>query len=110
MRSVSDVVSSNSAIQGQTSQSVSVKGCTKRVITSHSPGRGGQVLYSTETVGAGTAVADVFDPATGRTTPVRCQSDGVFYARSSHRWATPGKRLGKVAGRTLQRSGKLLSP
>lgn len=63
-----------------------------------------------ETVGAGTSVADVFDPATGRATPVRCQSDGVFYARSSHRWATPGKRLGKVAGRTLQRSGKLLSP
>jgi len=63
-----------------------------------------------DVVDAGTRVADVFDPATGRATPVRCQSDGVFYARSSHRWATPGKRLGKVAGRTLQRSGKLLSP
>lgn len=63
-----------------------------------------------ETVTAGSTIADVFDPATGHATPVRCQSDGVFYARSAHRWATPGKRLGKVAGRTLQRSGKLLSP
>jgi predicted deacylase len=71
------------------------------IVYHHAPG---------ETVAAGTTIADVFDPATGQATPVRCQSDGVFYARSAHRWATPGKRLGKVAGRTLQRSGKLLSP
>jgi predicted deacylase len=63
-----------------------------------------------ETVRAGTTIADVFDPATGQTTPVRCLSDGVLSARASHRWATPGKRLGKVAGRTLHRSGSLLSP
>ena len=71
------------------------------IVFHHSPG---------DTVRAGTTIADVFDPATGQTTPVRCLSDGVLYARASQRWATPGKRLGKVAGRTLQRSGNLLSP
>ncbi|MES2977549.1 MAG: succinylglutamate desuccinylase/aspartoacylase family protein [Pseudomonadota bacterium] len=61
-------------------------------------------------VQAGELIADLVDPQTGAIVPVRCQSAGVFYARSGVRWAAPGKRLGKIAGNTLQRSGKLLSP
>jgi hypothetical protein len=34
----------------------------------------------------------------------------VLYARIATRWATPGTRLGKIAGATPVRTGKLLSP
>lgn len=61
-------------------------------------------------VQAGDVVADLVDVVTGATEPLRAQSSGVLYARSATRWATPGQRLAKVAGRTLARSGKLLSP
>lgn len=62
-----------------------------------------------EVISAGTVVADVVDLDTGLVTPVPALSAGVLYARSSTRWATPGKRLAKVAGTTLARTGKLLS-
>ena len=55
-------------------------------------------------------IAEIIDPLTGEATPVATQSSGVFYARSSLRFATPGKRLGKVAGTSAKRSGRLLSP
>ena len=51
----------------------------------------------------------MIDPLTGTVTPVATQSDGVLYARVSTRFTGAGQRLGKVAGTTLQRSGKLLS-
>ena len=63
-----------------------------------------------DTVAAGDVVAEIIDPLTGEATAVATQSSGVFYARSSLRFATPGKRLGKVAGTSAKRSGKLLSP
>lgn len=63
-----------------------------------------------ETVSTGEVIAEIIDPLTGETTPVVTQSSGVFYARSSTRFATPGKRLGKVAGTSANRSGRLLSP
>lgn len=63
-----------------------------------------------ESVSAGEVIAEIIDPLTGEATEVATQSDGVFYARSSLRFATPGKRLGKVAGTSARRSGKLLSP
>jgi uncharacterized protein len=50
------------------------------------------------------------DPASGSITTLRCRSDGVMYARCGSRWAHPGKRLAKIAGTTLSRSGNLLSP
>jgi len=59
---------------------------------------------------AGTLVADVVDVDSGAVTPVRTVSAGLLYARVSTRWAWPGKRLAKVAGTSLARSGKLLSP
>ncbi|MBL8307088.1 MAG: succinylglutamate desuccinylase/aspartoacylase family protein [Rubrivivax sp.] len=58
----------------------------------------------------GTLVADVVDVESGALHPVVARSAGVLYARSGTRWATPGKRLGKVAGVTLARTGRLLSP
>jgi predicted deacylase len=60
-------------------------------------------------VEAGAAVADIVAVDTGLVTTLRAQSAGVLYARIAQRWATPGKRLAKIAGTTLVRSGKLLS-
>jgi uncharacterized protein len=65
---------------------------------------------SGETVQAGDAIADIVNPDTGEITTVRCQSGGVMYARCSTRWAHAGKRLAKIAGTSLARTGKLLSP
>lgn len=60
-------------------------------------------------VAAGDVVADVVDVDSGATWPVCAVSAGVLYARVATRWATSGKRLAKVAGTSLVRSGKLLS-
>ncbi len=59
---------------------------------------------------AGQCVAEVVCPDTGRVSPVHASTAGVLYARVATRWATPGARLGKVAGATPIRTGKLLSP
>ena len=59
---------------------------------------------------AGSVVADLIDPETAELLPLRCQSAGRLYARIATRWATPGKRLAKIAGTSLARTGKLLSP
>lgn len=65
---------------------------------------------SGERVSAGDAIADLVDPTSGAITTLTCRSDGVMYARCGSRWAHPGKRLAKIAGTTLSRSGNLLSP
>ena len=62
-----------------------------------------------EWVQAGAVVADVVDVQTGAVLPLRAASSGLLYARVATRWATPAKRLAKIAGTTLVRSGKLLS-
>jgi uncharacterized protein len=62
-----------------------------------------------EQVAAGAVVADMVNVQTGEVTPIRAVSSGLLYARVATRWATPGKRLAKIAGTTLVRSGKLLS-
>ena len=59
-------------------------------------------------VEAGDVVADLVDVDTGAVEALRAQSAGVLYARVATRWATPGKRLAKVAGTVLVRTGKLL--
>ncbi|MCY7316731.1 MAG: hypothetical protein LH480_14255 [Rubrivivax sp.] len=61
-------------------------------------------------VEAGTLIADLVDVDSGAVLPLDAQSAGVLYARAATRWATPGKRLAKIAGTTLARTGKLLSP
>jgi len=63
-----------------------------------------------ETVAAGDVIADIVDALSGQVTQLRCKSDGVLYARCGSRWATAGKRLAKIAGTSLARTGKLLSP
>lgn len=63
-----------------------------------------------EFIAAGQQVAEVVDLDSGDALPVTAQSSGVLYARIATRWALAGDRLAKIAGRTLQRSGKLLSP
>jgi uncharacterized protein len=62
-----------------------------------------------ERVEAGAVVADLVDVQTGDVLPLRAASAGLLYARVATRWAHPGKRLAKIAGTTLVRSGKLLS-
>jgi uncharacterized protein len=63
-----------------------------------------------DAVVAGDVIADLVDAATGTVTELRCQSAGVLYARCGSRWAHAGKRLAKIAGTSLARTGKLLSP
>jgi predicted deacylase len=55
-------------------------------------------------------VADLVDADSGAVEPIVARSSGMLYARSATRWATPGKRLAKIAGTSLARTGKLLSP
>lgn len=61
-------------------------------------------------VNAGDVIADLIDPESGQVESLRAQSAGVLYARSATRWATPGARIAKIAGRTLARTGRLLGP
>ncbi len=63
-----------------------------------------------EQVAAGDVIVDLVNVQTGEITPLRCGSSGVLYARCASRWAYPGKRLAKVAGAAITRTGKLLSP
>jgi uncharacterized protein len=58
----------------------------------------------------GEAVAEVIDPITGTVQSVKATTSGVLYARITSRFATAGRRLGKIAGARPTRSGKLLSP
>jgi len=75
--------------------------CAGVVVFHHEPG---------SRVEAGDVIADVVDVDTGAITPLRAQSAGVMYARVATRWATPGRRLAKIAGSSLARTGKLLGP
>ena len=63
-----------------------------------------------EQVQAGDLIADLVNALTGEITPLHCKSGGLLYARCGLRWASPGKRLAKIAGTSLARTGKLLSP
>jgi predicted deacylase len=60
-------------------------------------------------VAAGEHIADIVDIESGQLHAIHAQSDGVLYARIATRWARAGQRVAKVAGISLQRSGRLLS-
>lgn len=62
-----------------------------------------------ERVQAGDAIVDLVDVLTGAITTLRCVSSGILYAQCGSRWAHRGKRLAKIAGTTLARTGSLLS-
>jgi uncharacterized protein len=73
----------------------------------------GLLVYAARTgrqVVKGALIAEIIDPVTGHTTPVHASTSGVFYARASTRFAPAGRRIGKIAGSTPFRGGKLLSP
>lgn len=59
---------------------------------------------------AGDTVADLVDIDDGRITPLVTRGGGRLYATAPVRWARPGQRIAQVAGTTLVRVGKLLSP
>ena len=63
-----------------------------------------------ERVEPGDLIADVFDPDSGETVPLRCRSGGVLFARCASRWAAPGQRLAQIAGELPIKTGKLLGP
>lgn len=74
---------------------------------------GGILVYLRDlgdTVLAGETLAEIIDPLTGQSTPIKSPCEGVFFARAGLRFVNPGRRLGKVAGKSAQRSGLLLSP
>ncbi|NRR32283.1 succinylglutamate desuccinylase/aspartoacylase family protein [Oxalobacteraceae bacterium] len=62
-----------------------------------------------ERVAAGDALGDLIDPISGATTTLRASVPGVFFARSAHCHVLRGMNVGKVAGATAFRAGKLLS-
>jgi predicted deacylase len=61
-----------------------------------------------ESLAAGDAIADLIDPVSGKTTTLHTTVAGVFFARTAHRHLLRGMAVGKVAGATAFRSGKLL--
>jgi predicted deacylase len=63
-----------------------------------------------DTVAAGELIADLVDIDSGERHALTARSAGVLYARCATRWALPGKRLAKIAGTSLVRTGTLLSP
>jgi uncharacterized protein len=73
----------------------------------------GVIVFARQTgdeITIGSLIAEIIDPVSGSTTPVHATTSGIFYARTSARFAVVGKRLGKVAGANPFRSGNLLSP
>ena len=73
----------------------------------------GVLVFSGElgsTVAQGEVIAHLIDPVTGFSTAVRAGTSGLLFARAASRWASAGKRIGKIAGSEIIRSGKLLSP
>ena len=78
------------------------------VLASHA----GLLVYTCDLgaqVQAGDALADLIDPVSGETTVLRAPVPGVFFARSAHRHVLRGMNVGKIAGATAFRAGKLLS-
>lgn len=58
----------------------------------------------------GAVIAHLLDPVTGQSAEVLAGTSGLLFARAASRWASAGKRIGKIAGSEIIRSGKLLSP
>lgn len=58
----------------------------------------------------GEVIAGIIDAASGQSTAVIAECDGLFFARSQLRQVFQGQKLGKIAGREPLRSGPLLGP
>lgn len=61
-----------------------------------------------ERIEPGEALADLIDPVSGKVSTLRPSVGGVFFARTAHRHLLRGMAVGKVAGATAFRAGKLL--
>jgi uncharacterized protein len=73
----------------------------------------GVLIFESElgsTVAKGQVIARLVDPVSGLSTAVTAGTSGLLFARAASRWASAGKRMGKIAGSEVIRSGKLLSP
>lgn len=71
----------------------------------------GVIAYAVEpgaVVAVGDLVVEVIDPIEQKTHRVLAEVAGVFYARINYRYVHTGGELGKIAGATPFRSGKLL--
>jgi predicted deacylase len=71
----------------------------------------GVVVYAAEpgqSLKKGDRVAEVINPIEGTATPVLAGVDGVFYARIRDRYVNAGCEIGKIAGATPFRTGRLL--
>ena len=62
-----------------------------------------------ERVRAGDTIADLIEPVSGRTTPIKAGVDGVLFASTAHRHLLRGMAVAKIAGATAYRAGNLLS-
>ncbi len=74
--------------------------------------QGGMVVFLElpgTVVTTGQPLIDLIDPLTGAVHTLTSPVDGLFFARDLRRFAVAGMSLGKVAGRTALRQGKLLS-
>lgn len=60
-------------------------------------------------VKAGDALADLIEPVSGKTTTLKTQVDGVFFASTAHRHVLRGMAVCKIAGAVAYRAGNLLS-
>ncbi|WP_397532920.1 succinylglutamate desuccinylase/aspartoacylase family protein [Roseateles sp.] len=66
------------------------------------------VRHVGEMVSAGEVLAHVIDPISNAVTELKSPVDGLFFARDCVRYAHAGMKVGKVAGTTALRTGKLL--
>lgn len=57
----------------------------------------------------GDLIAELIEPVSGESTPLRSPVDGLHYAREQQRWVQAGQSIARVAGREATRTGKLLS-
>ena len=60
-------------------------------------------------VQAGDTIADLIDPVSGASTPLKTSVAGVFFARTAHRHLLRGMQVAKIAGPVPFRAGALLS-
>lgn len=72
----------------------------------------GVVVYTRALGGevrAGEVLAELIEPVSGESTPLRAPIDGLYYRREQQRWVQAGQTVVQLAGAQALRQGKLLS-
>jgi uncharacterized protein len=77
----------------------------------HAPQSGVLVFLKTlgERVAAGDTVAEIVNPVSGKTVPVKTPQDGILFASTAHRHLVKGMHVCKIAGAQGYRTGNLLT-